>query len=154
MSPPAPARFSTTTCWWMLSESVFATMRATVSVPPPGSKPTTMVTVLEGKPCAAATPASAMPATSAMNRFINPPRVITTFVLFAFEDRLALLHEGLAPLGVILAVEAFLHPRAACGRVVIVLHHLVDHPLRGANGERRVRRDHVAVLACHVLQLG
>src|SRR3954470_15495947 len=48
MSPPAPARFSTTTCWPICSESVLATMRAVVSVPPPGSKPTTVVTGLAG----------------------------------------------------------------------------------------------------------
>src|SRR5712692_9903689 len=58
MLPPAPARFSTTTCWPRFSASVFATMRATVSVPPPGSKPTTVVTGLPGKPPCARAPAA------------------------------------------------------------------------------------------------
>src|SRR6266850_343854 len=43
MLPPAPARFSTTTCWPSSSPSAGATMRAVVSVPPPGSNPTTVV---------------------------------------------------------------------------------------------------------------
>src|SRR6267378_496245 len=44
MLPPAPARFSTTTCCPRFSPIVLATIRATVSVPPPGSKPTTIDT--------------------------------------------------------------------------------------------------------------
>src|ERR1043165_1849974 len=48
MSPPAPARFSTTTCCPICSDSVLATMRAVVSVPPPGSKPTTVVRGFDG----------------------------------------------------------------------------------------------------------
>src|SRR3954469_25342897 len=54
MSPPAPERFSTTTCCPRSSDSVGAMMRAVVSVPPPGSKPTTVVTGLAGKVCACA----------------------------------------------------------------------------------------------------
>src|SRR5918992_3402599 len=48
MLPPAPARFSTTICWPSCSPSTGWRMRAVVSVPPPGSKPTTMVTGLFG----------------------------------------------------------------------------------------------------------
>src|SRR5713226_9114885 len=66
MLPPAPARFSTTTCCPRLSPSVLATMRATVSVPPPGSKPTTIVIGLLGKtPCARALAAKANAKTAA-----------------------------------------------------------------------------------------
>src|SRR5690349_13369013 len=101
-------------------------MRAVVSVPPPGSKPTTMVTGLLGKFCAAAAAANAMPAAIPSQRLIVPP----PGGLPAFEDRLALLHERPAPLGVVLAVEAFLHPSLAGGRVVAGLRHLADHALR------------------------
>jgi hypothetical protein len=38
--PPAPALFSTTTLWPSLSERRCATMRATMSVEPPGANPT------------------------------------------------------------------------------------------------------------------
>src|SRR5688572_9951378 len=58
MLPPAPARFSTTTDWPRFSVSFFATMRAAVSVPPPGAKPTVRVTGRVGKFCCA----EAMPA--------------------------------------------------------------------------------------------
>src|SRR5262245_38817680 len=65
MLPPAPALFSTTTACPMFSESFFAMMRAAVSVPPPGAKPTVSVTGRVGKlACAAAshgTRASAAP---------------------------------------------------------------------------------------------
>src|SRR4029079_6166375 len=55
MLPPAPERFSTTTCWPSSSDKAGAMMRAVVSVPPPGSKPTTVVTGFCGYcACAAA----------------------------------------------------------------------------------------------------
>jgi len=41
---PAPARFSTTMVWPRYSPSFLCMTRATVSVPPPGAKPTTTVT--------------------------------------------------------------------------------------------------------------
>src|SRR5437762_1935130 len=49
MLPLAPARFSTTTAWPIMSVSFLAMMRAAVSVPPPGAKPTVSVTVRVGK---------------------------------------------------------------------------------------------------------
>src|SRR6266480_492567 len=134
MLPPAPARFSTTTCWPMFSLIVLATMRATVSVPPPGSKPTTIVTGLLGKPCANAV---------AANR--TPQHVEKNLMSASFEDRLSLLHEGLSAFGVILALEAFPDPGLAERGVVILLQHLADDALRGAHGERRVGGDLAAV---------
>src|SRR2546421_11525851 len=134
MLPPAPARFSTTTCWPMFSLIVLATMRATVSVPPPGSKPTTIVTGLLGKPCAIAV---------AANR--TPQHAEKNLMSASFEDRLPLFHEGLSALGVILALEALLDPRLAQRRVVVALEELPDDALRGAHGERRVGGDLAAV---------
>jgi hypothetical protein len=46
--PVAPARLSTTTGWPQVSESLAPMMRATMSVPPPGAKPTTTRMVLAG----------------------------------------------------------------------------------------------------------
>src|SRR6476646_11027009 len=148
MSPPAPARFSTTTCCPMLSETLFARMRATVSVPPPGSKPTTMVIGLLGKPCAAAPWAIPASASAPIHRFMS-----ILLVLTAFEDRFSLFHEGAAAFGVILAREALLHPRGAGGGIVVRLAHLANDAFRRAHGERRVGGDHVAVGARRRLEL-
>src|SRR6266850_6212686 len=134
MLPPAPARFSTTTCCPRFSPIVLATIRATVSVPPPGSKPTTIVTGLLGKPCANAV---------AANR--TPQHVETNLMSPSFENRLSLLHEGLSALGVVLALEALPDPGLAERGVVILLQHLADDALGGAHGERRVGGDLFAV---------
>src|SRR2546427_3762383 len=125
MLPPAPARFSTSTCCPRFSPSVLATIRATVSVPPPGSKPTTIVTGLLGKlPCAKA---------AAANR--TPQQVETNLMSASLEDRFPLFHEGLSALGVVFALEAFLDPGLAERGVVILLQHLAHDALRGAHGE-------------------
>src|SRR5205085_3675286 len=108
MLPPAPARFSTTTCWPRRSASAGATMRAVVSVPPPGSKPTTMVIGFAGKFCAAAPWLMASAASAANTQFI-----CILLVLAPLENGLSLFHEGAAAFGVILAREAFLDPRGA-----------------------------------------
>src|SRR5437879_7836556 len=135
MLPPAPARFSTTTCWPMFSLIVLATMRATVSVPPPGSKPTTIVTGLLGKlPCADAV---------AANR--TPQHVEKNLMSASLENRLPLFHEGLSALGVVFALEALPDPGLAERGVVILLQHLAHDALRGAHGERRVGGDLGAV---------
>ena len=47
--PEAPTRFSTTTGWPQRSVSFWATIRAMMSVPPPGVKATTIRTGLVGK---------------------------------------------------------------------------------------------------------
>src|SRR5712691_3925050 len=136
MLPPAPARFSSSTCCPSFSPIVLATIRATVSVPPPGSKPTTIVTGLLGKlPCADAV---------AANR--TPQHVEKNLMSASFENRLSLLHEGLSALGVVLALEALPDPGFAERGVVILLQHLADDALRGAHGERRVGGDLGAVL--------
>src|SRR5439155_13859416 len=99
MLPPAPARFSTTTCWPRFSPIVLATIRATVSVPPAGSKPTTIVTGLLGKlPCAEAVAANKTPQHAEKN-----------LMSASFEDRRSLLDEGLSALGVFIAHDAFTH---------------------------------------------
>ena len=46
--PPPPALFSTTTCWPSEAAIAGATMRATMSVVPPGAKGTIRRTVLLG----------------------------------------------------------------------------------------------------------
>src|SRR5581483_6554508 len=150
MSPPAPARFSTITCWPSCSPSVFATMRAVVSVPPPGSKPTTMVMGLFGKFCAAAPCAMQSAASAASTRFI----CILLGFSAALEDRLSLFHEGAAAFGVVLAREALLDPRGAGGGIVIAAAHLANDAFRRAHGERRVGGDHVAVGTRRGLELG
>src|SRR5260370_19728904 len=147
--PPAPERFSTTTGWpssacmrgWM--------MRATMSISPPGGYGTTMVTVRLGNACAAAAPLASRAATKKTILFIAPPRF-----LLALECGLSLFHEGSPALGIILAFEAFLHPRLAQRDVVIPLRHLADDALRRAHRERPVSRDHVAVFARRLLELG
>src|SRR5260221_12895677 len=128
MSPPAPARFSTTTCWPRSSPSAGAMMRAVVSVPPPGSKPTTVVMGLLGNPCAN-TQADAVPKTASAATAARC--FIPSSYLFALENGLALFHEGSAAFTVILAVEAFLDPGLARFAVVLRRAHLADDAFRG-----------------------
>src|SRR5437879_11399976 len=143
MLPPAPARFSTTTCCPRFSPIVLATMRATVSVPPPGSKPTTIVTGLLGKlPCADAV---------AANR--TPQHVEKNLMSASFENRLSLFHEGFPALGVVLALEALPDPGLAKCCVVVLLQHLAHDALRGAHGERRVGGNLGAVFPGESLQV-
>src|SRR5712691_11108206 len=135
MLPPAPARFSTTTCCPRFSPIVLATMRATVSVPPPGSKPTTIVTGLLGKlACANALVARA-----------KAKKAKIHLMSFSPENRLSLFHEGFPAFRIILALEAFPHPRLAERGVVIRRQQLADDALRGAHGQRRVGGDLGAV---------
>src|SRR6267378_1128200 len=143
MLPPAPARFSTTTCWPRFSLIVLATIRATVSVPPPGSKPTTIVTGLLGKlACANALEAKA-----------KAKKTEIHLISFSLEHSLSLLHEGLPAFGVILALEALPDPGLAKRGVVILLQHLADDALRNAHGERRVGGDLAAVFVREALQI-
>src|SRR5437899_202136 len=143
MLPPAPARFSTTTCCPRFSLIVLATIRATVSVPPPGSKPTTIVTGLLGKlPCADAV---------AANR--TPQHVEKNLMSASFENRLSLFHEGFPALGVVLALEALPDPGLAKCCVVVLLQHLAHDALRGAHGERRVGGNLGAVFPGESLQV-
>jgi len=53
MMPAAPARFSITTDCFHFSASLAATVRAEMSVPPPGGKGTIHVTALSGYAAAA-----------------------------------------------------------------------------------------------------
>src|SRR3954463_14792488 len=124
-------------------------MRATVSVPPPGSKPTTMVIGLLGKFWAAAPCARAMAASAAKRGVLR-----NLLILAGLEERFSLFHEGTAAFGVILAREALLHPRGAGGGIVIAFADLPDDAFRGADGERGVGGDHVAVGARSCLELG
>src|SRR6266850_4990555 len=143
MLPPAPARFSTTTCCPRFSPIVLATIRATVSVPPPGSKPTTIVTGLLGKlACANALVARA-----------KAKKAKIHFMSFSLEHSLSLFHEGLSALGVVLALEALPDPGLAERGVVILLQHLADDALRGAHGERRVGGDLAAVFVREAFQV-
>src|SRR5258706_5801160 len=146
MLPPAPARFSTTTCWPSSSPSAGAMMRAVVSVPPPGSKPTTVVIAFCGH-CAAAAALN----DSAANA--NSIFFITSSGLPPFENGLAFFHEGSAAFCVILAREAFLHPRLGRRGVVVLLRHLADDALRGAHRQRRVGGNAVANLASEGFEL-
>src|SRR5262249_53547435 len=124
-------------CWPMLSPRNLATTRATVSVPPPGSKPTTMVTGLEGNDCDQQTEDNSN-ATSETTALI-------CLLLAPFEDGLPFFHEGLAAFLVILAVEALLRPGFRLGGIVVDAAELADDALRGAHGERRVGGDRVGV---------
>src|SRR3954463_1774532 len=108
MLPPAPARFSTMTCWPMFSARNFATTRATVSVPPPGSKPTTMVIGFDGKFCAVAKQENE-----------NAKAARRNFILLPREYRFTFLHEGLASFLVVRALEPLPGPRPALGGVVV-----------------------------------
>src|SRR6185295_18733481 len=143
MLPPAPARFSTITCWPMFSARNFATTRATVSVPPPGSKPTTIVIGLDGKFCAVAKQGS-----------VNAKAATRNLILLPREYRFAFLHEGLASFLVVRALEAFLGPRPALGGVVVHSADLADDALGGAHGERRIAGDHLGVFGNRLLQIG
>src|SRR5512138_2492487 len=141
MVPPAPARFSTTTCWPSCSESVFATMRAVVSVPPPGSKPTTVVIGFVGNVWAHALPQNSMPSAK-MNLVIRVPPVLSA----PLELGLPFLHERLAALGVVLAFEALAHPGPAQLDVVIAFRYFADGAFRRAQRQRRVGGDGLGVL--------
>src|SRR5439155_13591811 len=70
--PEAPGRFSTTTGWPKLSDSFWAMSRPTMSVEPPGAKPSIRRTVRVGYACANALPAS----TIAAQIEINPQKVL------------------------------------------------------------------------------
>ncbi|MNC85893.1 hypothetical protein D3C83_15120 [compost metagenome] len=74
----APGRFSTTTDWPSDSLRLGARSRATMSVAPPGAKPTSIRTVLTGNfgACASADPATARHNAPAIHRkwFMFPPR--------------------------------------------------------------------------------
>ena len=73
--PAAPLRFSITTDCFHLSVSFVATVRAEMSVPPPGGKGTTKVTGFAGYVCAHA----AVAATSARQK-INLIRIASSVV--------------------------------------------------------------------------
>src|SRR4051812_28945364 len=151
MSPPAPARFSTTTCWPRSSPSAGAMMRAVVSVPPPGSKPTTVVMGLLGNPCANAQADAVvnMPSAATAARCF-----ITSSYLSALENGLSLFHESSAAFTVILAIEALLHPCLAGFGVVVRHANLADDAFRRAHRQRCVGGDHVAILAHRLFELG
>src|SRR6266704_2661588 len=145
----------------MASPTFFARMRATVSVPPPGAKPTTMLTGRLGyAPCPSAPPAqaSAMTATRLLI-IVSPPLILVgcvdSPVLFSLEHRLPFLHERAPALDVVLAVEALPDERHAGLRVEsgIGFEQLADDALRSADGERRVLRDRGAVLEDERFQL-
>src|SRR6266853_681973 len=72
--PPAPLRFSTTTCWPRASEKAGATVRAVMSTLPLGGQGTTIFTVRLGKSCAPAPAAAAAVAKTRIHRrTICPP---------------------------------------------------------------------------------
>ena len=68
MVPPAPPTFSTTIGWPSDARMPSATMRAMMSVIPPGGNGTIMVTGRDGKACAAALAMPAMPARHASTK--------------------------------------------------------------------------------------
>src|SRR5258706_6778066 len=76
--------------------------------------------------------------------------------LFSLEHGLALLHEGSASLDVVLALEAGFDQRGAClgveGRAP--LEQLAHDALRCPDRDRRVLRDHPAVLENERFELG
>src|SRR5437879_124447 len=66
----------------------------------------------------------------------------------SFERRLALLHEGGATLGIILAGEALLDKALAQCEVALapILHRLAHDGLHGADSQRRIGDDHLTVV--------
>src|SRR5260370_13073649 len=84
----------------------------------------------------------------------RPSSSLLLLALLALEYGLSFLHEGLAALRVILALEALLDPGPAEGDVVIVLRHFADYALRRSHCEGSIGRDHVAVLPRRLLELG
>src|SRR5262245_18010250 len=72
MTPPAPPRFSITSVWPRFSCRAGATLRVTMSVPPPGAAGTTRRIGLAGY-CASAGAARSPARASAMNRITAPP---------------------------------------------------------------------------------
>src|SRR5882672_5103276 len=151
--PPAPARFSTITVWPRYSASFLCITRATVSVPPPGAKPTVTVTGRAGYVCAVAFETRASAAAIAQMSLILFS--FSRVPLFSLEYGLALLHEGSAAFDVILALEALLHECGAGFRVVRArLQQLAHDALARADGERRVLGDHRAVLEDQCFELG
>src|SRR3954449_9629932 len=71
------------------------------------------------------------------------------------EHRLALLHEGIAALDVVLATEAGLHRLVGAFHVALrlILQDFADHLLDRADGERRVARDRLGILLYVILEL-
>src|SRR4051794_3186993 len=106
--PAAPPLFSTTTVWPHLAPSFCATMRAPVSVPPPGGKGTTRVTARFGYVPCANTAAVAASSAAAVRRLF-----MAGLGLSAVERR-ALRVEG--PVGV-----QVLHRRRVVARTEAVL---------------------------------
>src|SRR3981189_1231371 len=70
----------------------------------------------------------------------SPPPVS----LSPLERGLSFFHEGFSAFLVVLAFEAFLHPRLALRGVVRRFHDLADDALRRAHGQRRVGGDDAA----------
>src|SRR5258706_14106130 len=146
--------------WPVYSPSFLCMTRATVSVPPPGANPTTTVTGRVGYVWAVAFAAMASAAASAMMSFMLLLlfSLTTPFIgrLFSLEHGLALLHEGSASFDVVLALEAGFDQRGARlgveGRAP--LEQLAHDALRRPDRERRVLRDHRAVLENERLELG
>src|SRR5258706_473745 len=146
--------------WPVYSPSFLCMTRATVSVPPPGANPTTTVTGRVGYVWAVAFAAMASAAASAMMSFmllllfsLTAP---FTGRLLSLEHGLALLHEGSASFDVVLALEAGFDQRGARlgveGRAP--LEQLAHDALRCPDRERRVLRDHRAVLENERFELG
>src|SRR6185436_9437591 len=78
--PPAPPRFSITTCWPQIWDSFSPSSRAEMSVAPPGGNGTMKRTgrcgQFGGEDCAAAAAANSAASRPTMIFFMDPPRAI------------------------------------------------------------------------------
>src|SRR5215475_8918323 len=77
-----PPRFSTTTCWPQISDSLPATTRAMASVPPPGGNGTTRRTYRFGQPEVCACALLMRPSAEAAESEMMRRRLITAFLPF------------------------------------------------------------------------
>src|SRR4051812_47139515 len=98
MLPPAPARFSTTTCWPSVRLILSATVRAIASLPPPAAYGTTSVIGRDGKSSAAA---AAVMTTIADIRMMARMRVGIALALMLLGPGAGIAHH-FRPLGLVL----------------------------------------------------
>src|SRR5262245_22578439 len=116
MVPPPPGRLSTMNCWPNLSESLWAKVRAMMSVPPPGLNGTIKRTGLVGHvevlaPTAAdAERAATMAAMHARIRRVNAQDPVTMATLASLRSK---EHEQYDQKGHRLKCHAPIHPLGA-----------------------------------------
>src|SRR6266571_3090099 len=139
--PPAPGRFSITTCWSQESASFWPRARARMSLGPPGVKPTTKRTGLSGQPWAVAPPenATAMNKAAAM-RLMGSSRGHDTHLKWRTKSRRKSLKAAPQISPVMLALSAYIAGALRRPLPPAVLektkHHLLDTLAAMLSGSR------------------